>query len=119
MVLKDQLDPPREWYGAEMKSDDSVEFLLETIGPVENEMRRLVYDLFMYYGPLCSRTFMVFEYDFVREEILSCFVLPHTIFEKMWFFPSKDYDAWNEVKRVSMENPEEVKNEWWVEEWTN
>lgn len=118
--LEDQPDPPREWYGAELKSDDSIEFLLENIGPVEKEMRMLIYDLFTYYGSNGSRTFVVFEYDFNDEEIVSYFVLPHDIFEKMWFFSSMEYDVWNEVERVNpIEDPEEVKDDGGVEEWTN
>ncbi len=99
-----ELKPPTEWYGSEIVGDAEMEFLLETIGPVEEEMRRTVYELFTYYRSHDTSTYVVFEYDFIDEEIVAYLVLPKEIFHKLWEFKAVQYDLWNEVRRRPLES---------------
>jgi len=117
MTVEEPTDHIRDWFGAEIKKDESIEFLLETIGPVDKEMRLLIYDLYTYYGSNGSRTFIVFKYDFDEEAIVSYFVLPHAIFEKMWRFLSEEYDLWNEVEQIPTKDPHAVSSRGHLGEW--
>ena len=102
--MTDETDPTYEWYGAEIIGEEELDYLLETIGLIDPEVRAAVYSLFVCYRALGSRPIVVFEYNFIEEEMEACSVLPIEIFEKMWEWKTQEYDLWNEVKRRPIED---------------
>lgn len=106
-------DAPTEWYATELHGEpmdvslnEPINVVMDIIAPITKQMRATLLSLYTFYKSNGTRVFMVFEFDFVQDDIVSYLVLPQEVFEKMFEWKTHEYDVWNEVSRKAIDDDE-------------